>query len=146
MRPGLKIGDVGRLEWLVQSQHTIHLGESQTAVGQPGAVVFATPSMIQLMERAAKAALEPYLEEGEESVGVTVNIQHLAATPLGAKVRAEGTLTAIDGRLFDFDVVASDALETIGRGTHRRAVIRLEKSRAGSSKRPPSCLKGCYCL
>jgi enoyl-CoA hydratase len=129
MHPGLQIGQVGRLEWIVAAQHTIHLGENQLTSGSPGAVVFSTPNMILLMERAAKEALRPYLEPGEESVGALVNIQHLAGTPIGAKVRAEATVTAIDGRTVDFDVVAFDALEPIGRGTHRRAVVRLDKLR-----------------
>ncbi len=129
MRSGLQIGQVGRLEWIVAAQHTIHLGEQQFTAGSPGAVVFSTPNMILLMERAAKEALRPYLEAGEESVGSSVSIQHLAGTPIGAKVRAEATVTAINDRTIDFDVVAFDAIEPIGRGTHRRAVIRLEKMR-----------------
>ena len=83
MRSGLAIGHAGRLAWRVAAQHTIHLGEQQWPPGGSGAVVFSTPNMILLMERAAKEALRPYLEEGEESVGASVNIQHLAATPLG---------------------------------------------------------------
>jgi enoyl-CoA hydratase len=129
MRPGLTIGQTGQLEWTVAAQHTIHLGQQQSTAGRHGAVVFSTPNMILLMERAAKEALRSYLEDDEESVGTSVNIQHLASTPIGAKVMAQATVTAITDRAIDFDVVAFDALEPIGRGTHRRAVVRLEKLR-----------------
>ena len=84
MRPGLSVGQVGRLEWTVAAQHTIHLGQQQQAAGGSSAVVFSTPNMILLMERAAKEALRPFLDDGEESVGTAVNVQHLAATPIGA--------------------------------------------------------------
>jgi enoyl-CoA hydratase len=129
MRPGLALGHVGRLEWTVAAQHTIHLGQQLSTKGRHGAVVFSTPNMILLMERAAKEALRTFLEDDEESVGTSVNVQHLAATPIGAKVRAEATVTGITDRAIDFDVVAFDALEPIGRGTHRRAVVQLEKVR-----------------
>ncbi len=129
MLPGLRIGHVGRLSWTVAAQHTIHLGEHELAAGRPGAVVFSTPNMILLMERAAKAALRPFLEPGEESVGVIVNIQHLAATPIAAAVRAEAIVTAITDRAIDFDITAFDSLEPIGKGTHRRAVVAVSKIR-----------------
>src|SRR5580658_2462624 len=103
MRPGLSIGQTGHLEWTVAAQHTIHLGQQHSAAGRHGAVVFSTPNMILLMERAAKEALRSYLDENEESVGTAVNIQHLAATPIGAQVRAEATVTAITDRAIDFD-------------------------------------------
>ena len=127
MRPGLTIGQIGQLEWTVAAQHTVYLGQQQSTAGHHSAVVFSTPNMILLMERAAKEALRSYLEDNEESVGTSVNIQHLASTPIGAEVRAEATVTAITDRAIDFDVVAFDALEPIGRGTHRRAVVRLDK-------------------
>jgi enoyl-CoA hydratase len=129
MKPGLAIGQIGHLAWNVGAHQAIHLGEEQLALGQPGATVFSTPFMVMLMERAAKAALKPYLEPGEESVGVLVNIEHLAGTPIGANVRAEGRVTHINERFVDFDVAAYDDLEMIGRGTHRRAVVKLDKMR-----------------
>lgn len=100
-----------------------------------GATVFSTPNMIMLMERAAKEALRPYLETGEESVGTRVDIVHLAATPIGAAVRAEATVTAIDGRNIEFDVVAYDELEPIGRGRHTRAVVKLDRVRQKLSEK-----------
>ena len=123
MRPGLTLGLTASLQWRVTPEHSIHLAADQ----RRGAVVFATPAMVNLMEHAALDVLRPFLEPGEESVGVTVQIEHLAATPLGAIVSAEARVTAIDGKLIDFEVTARDALDLIGRGTHRRAIIGVEK-------------------
>ena len=123
MRPGLTLGLTASLQWRVTPEHSIHLAADQ----RRGAVVFATPAMVNLMEHAALEVLRPFLEPGEESVGVTVQIEHLAATPLGATVTAEARVTAIDGKLIDFEVTARDALDLIGRGTHRRAIIGVEK-------------------
>ena len=123
MLPGLTPGMATTLQWRVTPEHSIHLAAHQ----RRGAVVFATPAMVNLMEHAALEVLRPYLEPGEESVGVTVQIEHLAATPLGATVTAEARVTAIDGKLIDFEVTARDALDLIGRGTHRRAIIGVEK-------------------
>ena len=123
MRPGLTLGLTTTLQWRVTPEHSIHLAADQ----RRGAVVFATPAMVNLMEHAALDVLRPFLEPGEESVGVTVQIEHLAATPLGATVTAEARVTAIDGKLIDFEVTARDALDLIGRGTHRRAIIGVEK-------------------
>lgn len=103
--------------------HSIALGGS----GPVGATVFATPSMIALMEYAAREALAPYLQPGEESVGVHVAVEHLAATPVGAEVQGEARVTAVDGRLIDFEITARDGVDLIGRGTHRRAIIRMDK-------------------
>lgn len=129
MREGLTIGCRGELDLTVSAQHAIHLNAAGQAAGQAGVAVFSTPSMINLMELAAREALSPWLEAGEESVGMTVNIEHTAATPLGARVRATATVTAIRDKLVDFEIEAFDEGESIGRGTHRRAVIRVEKFR-----------------
>lgn len=126
MKNGLSIGDIGRLTWTVGPQHVIHLGADQPS---GGAVVFSTPNMIMLMERAARAALNPFFEPGEESVGVLVNIEHLAGAPIGATVVGEAKVTKIDGRLIDFDIIAADGAELLGKGTHRRAVVKLDKIR-----------------
>lgn len=137
MLPGLAVGDQADLVWRVGAEHAIHLGYpppslTPTTAWAPrntpvSAPVFSTPSMILLMERAARKAIEPYLEPGEASVGATVQIAHLAPTPLGAEVCAVARVTAIEGRTIDFEVTAHDRHEFIGRGTHRRAVVKLEK-------------------
>jgi fluoroacetyl-CoA thioesterase len=85
--------------------------------------VLATCMMNLAMELAAMDAISPYLDAGEMSVGAVVNVSHLAATPEGWKVRAEAEVTKSDGRRIEFNVSAFDEKETIGNGTHSRAVI-----------------------
>lgn len=133
MKPGLQIGDRSELTWIVSSEHTIHLGMNRSGWGTEGhtarrsAVVFSTPNMILLMERAARKAIEPFLEVGEESVGAQVAIEHVAATPIGAQVTAFAQVTAIQGKAIDFDVTAFDHREMIGKGTHRRMIVSVDR-------------------
>lgn len=89
--------------------------------------VYATPALVALMEGAAVAALADSLAEGQSSVGVEIAIRHLAATPIGAKVRARAEVTAIDGRRVTFHVQAWDEHELIGEGTHIRALIDVAR-------------------
>src|SRR3954447_20095838 len=85
--------------------------------------VFATPMMITAMENAALNAIRGYLDPGESAVGTTVDVRHLAATPVGHLVTAEAEVTGVDGRQITFKVTARDETEEIGSGTHERAVI-----------------------
>lgn len=89
--------------------------------------VFATPMMITAMENAALNAVRDYLEPGESAVGTAVNIQHLAATPVGHQVVAEAEVTKVDGRHIEFKVRARDDTEEIGAGTHERMVVDLAR-------------------
>jgi fluoroacetyl-CoA thioesterase len=89
--------------------------------------VYATPQMIGLMEKASSEAVQPYLEAGQSTVGTLVNVTHIAATPIGQKVRARAELVEVDGRRLVFAVVAYDELEKIGEGRHERFII--EESR-----------------
>ena len=123
MKPGLNLDTVGVLHATVLADQTIYLGMEQLR----GAVVFSTPAMIDLMEHAAREVLRPYLDANEESVGANVHIEHLAATPIGANVRAEARVTAIEVKLIDFDLAAFDEVDQIGRGTHRRAIIQTDR-------------------
>jgi enoyl-CoA hydratase len=121
MKPGLKIGDAGELTWIVDPTMTITLG------GIPQATVFSTPNMIMLMERAAREALRPYLEDGEESVGVEVQVEHTGPAVLGSTVRGVAKVVEIDGRRVGFEVWAYAGDREIGRGRHRRALVQLER-------------------
>jgi fluoroacetyl-CoA thioesterase len=87
--------------------------------------VLATPVMIMAMENAALNAMRLFLEPGESAVGTEINVQHLAATPVGQNVRADAEVTGTDGRQIAFKVSARDETEEIGHGTHRRTVIDL---------------------
>jgi fluoroacetyl-CoA thioesterase len=91
------------------------------------ASVLSTPTMIGMMELAAIDAISTYVEPGESSVGMGIDIQHVAATPPGHRVRAEAELTKLEGRRLEFKVRAFDETEEIGSGIHRRAVIDAAK-------------------
>lgn len=88
---------------------------------------FATPALIALMENAAFNATKPLLPETQTTVGTAVNIQHLAATPVGMTVRARAELVEMQGRQLVFKVEAWDDAEKIGEGTHTRFIVDLER-------------------
>ena len=87
--------------------------------------VLATPVMILIMENAALNAIRPFLDAGESAVGTAVDVQHLAATPIGHEVCATAEVINVEGKRVDFKVSASDSIEEIGSGTHQRIVIDL---------------------
>ena len=97
------------------------------SMGSGSLPVFATPAMVALMEQASCELLQKHLPEGITSVGTALNIQHLAATAVGVEVRAVATLTAFDGRRASFDVEAYDNAGLIGKGTHERFSIKIDK-------------------
>jgi predicted thioesterase len=97
--------------------------------------VFATSRMVALMELAAARVLRPHLREGEVSVGVSVDVVHTAATPPGATVTATARFLGRDGKLFLFEVSATDDGGEIGRGAHKRAVVAVERLVAGAARR-----------
>jgi len=98
-----------------------------TLGGVPQATVFSTPSMIMLMEQSAREALRPFLEDGEESVGVEVQVEHSGVAVLGSTVRGVAKVLEMDGRRVVFEVRAYVGDREIGRGKHRRAVIQLNR-------------------
>jgi fluoroacetyl-CoA thioesterase len=91
------------------------------------AAVLSTPTMVAMMEQAAMEAIKPFLDAGESSVGMTIEVSHSAATPPGLLARAEAEVTAVEGRRLEFAVRAFDDVEQIGSGSHRRAVIDAAK-------------------
>lgn len=88
--------------------------------------VYATPAMVALMERAAVACVDDHLPPGWITVGISVDVRHLAATPPGGEVRARAELIRTDGRRLLFEVSAHDDHEMIGRGTHERFCVNRE--------------------
>jgi fluoroacetyl-CoA thioesterase len=89
--------------------------------------VFATPSMIALMEKAATNALKELMPAGSTSVGTMINVKHSAATPMGTKVTAKAVLTEVDGKRLVFTVEAFDEKEKIGEGRHERFIINIDR-------------------
>jgi len=88
--------------------------------------VYSTPDMIRLMETAAFHALQPYCQEGEITVGTAINIEHRAASRIGAKVEAEAVLESFDGKFYVLRVSARDGRQEIGRGTVTRAAVKVD--------------------
>ncbi|MEY8386736.1 hotdog domain-containing protein [Oscillospiraceae bacterium 38-13] len=110
-------------------EQTVTEALTAETAGSGALPVFATPFMAAMMENAAMTALQTFLEEGQGSVGVRLNISHDAPTPVGMTVSAEAEITAVseNGRMVDFQVSAWDEKGPIGKGTHTRAIIRNEK-------------------
>jgi fluoroacetyl-CoA thioesterase len=98
-----------------------------TRLGSGSIAVYATPAMVALMESAAVAAIEPWLPEGQASVGIALEVRHLAATPPGQQVRARAEVAEVDGRKVTFAVWAWDEQELIGEGAHTRYVIDVAR-------------------
>ena len=113
----------------IKGKQTIVVTPAQTAAyyGSGALEVFATPAMVALLEETAWRSVQPYLEEGQATVGTRVDIRHLAATPLGGKVTCESELVEIDRRRLVFKVEVFDEKTKVGEGTHERFVIQSEK-------------------
>jgi fluoroacetyl-CoA thioesterase len=97
------------------------------AMGSGTLPVLATPAMIALMEGAAMAAIEDSLLDGQSSVGIEINVRHMAATPVGEEIIASAIVTQIEGRRLTFEVRAWDRKELIGEGTHVRYLIDISR-------------------
>lgn len=112
----------------LRGEASVIVNETNTAskLGSGSVPVFGTPALVALMERAAINALRPHLDEGQDSVGVSVNVKHLAATPMGKRVRAEAEVTAVEGKKITFAVRAFDSQEKVGEGVHERVLIDRE--------------------
>ena len=112
-----KIGAVGEFSFVVAEADAIDFA------GDRMPAVLCTPRLIGYLERAAREALAPLLEEHESSVGVQVDVKHLAATPMGERVTCVARVINADKRLVTFQVEAHDEHEKIAHGVHRRRVI-----------------------
>jgi fluoroacetyl-CoA thioesterase len=126
---------IGTAELVVQQSDCASDLKLDNAPDEDFPAVFATTRMIALMEMASARVLKPLLREGEMSVGVTVDVIHSAATPIGAKVSATANYRGRDGKLFVFDVIAEDPAGEVGRGMHKRAIISRERLLTGAAKR-----------
>lgn len=115
--PGLR----GESGLLVAEEHTA------PRIGSGKVHVLATPVMINLFEAAALAAAEHLLPAGHQSLGTKLEVRHIAATPVGMRVRATAELLRIEGRLLVFHVEARDETELIGDGTHERVVVNVSR-------------------
>ena len=105
------------------------VGEEHTAprIGSGKVRVLATPVMINFIEAAALAAVEHLLPAGYQSLGTHLDVRHIAATPVGMRVRATAEVTAVDGRTISFSVNVRDEIDLIGDGVHERVVVNVAK-------------------
>jgi fluoroacetyl-CoA thioesterase len=115
--PGL----TGSAEIVVGPEHTAPF------VGSGRIAVLATPVMINVIEAASLAAVEHLLPAGHQSLGIHLDVSHVAATPVGLRVTATAEVIGLEGRTIKFRVEAHDEVETIGGGTHERVVVSVER-------------------
>jgi predicted thioesterase len=101
--------------------------DTAAAVGNADVDVVATTSLILFIEAAASELIEDCCETGEISVGSAVNVRHLAAAPVGARIKVTAKVTAVQGRRIDFAVEAHHGRRTLMIGTHQRVVVNLER-------------------
>lgn len=114
-------GILGKQEMTVTHKETAEVLKSGTLP------VFATPAMIALIEETAWKSVAPELEEGCATVGTSLNIKHVSATPVGMKVSCVTRLIEVEGRRLMFDVEVSDEKGKVGTGTHERFIIQSDK-------------------
>lgn len=118
MKTTLQAGITARREFPVDASRTIDfMGED--------ARVYATPMLVRDIEITCRDLLLEHLDPGEDSVGTRVEIDHLAATPLGMKVTITATLAELKGRAALFEVNATDGVDTICRGRHARFIVNV---------------------
>ena len=117
----ITVGLKGEVATLVETADTA------LEVGSGSLRVYATPCMAALMEGAACEALEGCLGEDMTTVGIELNLKHLAATPVGMEVRAEAEVTAVDGKIITFSITAYDEAGKIGEAEHKRAIVNCQK-------------------
>jgi len=120
MKSRPRIGEVGELDIPTDMSHVVEFHGD----GMPAVV--STPNIIQFLERTARHALTPHLEKDERSVGLEIDIRHLAPTPVGQTIHCRAQVISVDGSKVQFQIEARDAHEVIVRGLHQRAVIRTE--------------------
>jgi predicted thioesterase len=117
----ITIGMKGEVSTLVEREDTA------AEVGSGSLLVYATPCMVALMEGAACEAIEDTLSDGQTSVGISLEISHLSATPVGLEVHAVAEVTAVDGKVITFSVTAFDEAGKIGEGTHKRCLVSSQR-------------------
>ena len=105
----------------------VERADTAKEVGSGDLLVYATPCMAALMEGAACEAIADALKDTETTVGTMLNIEHIAATPVGLEVRAEAAVINVEGKVITFEVTAYDEIGEIGRGIHKRVIVNAQK-------------------
>ena len=117
----IPVGTTHEEKLLVTSEVAINF------MGVEGARVLATPHMIGYMEMTARNAVLPFLEQGHDTVGTRVEVNHLAATPIGMNVTFRAEVISVEERRVNFKVEAFDEKEKIGEGRHQRAIVNIAR-------------------
>lgn len=125
----LEVGIKGHQEEIVTDSLTAK------SMGSGVMDVYATPAMLALMEKTAFTSVASYLNEGCGSVGIKVEIEHLASSPVGMKIQCDSELIGIEGRKLIFKVEASDEKGLIGKGTHERFIVENDKFQEKTDKK-----------
>lgn len=136
MRQSLQPGLTTRLRYQVPGNRTVPhlLPESGHFTDLPA--VLATGYLVGIVEWACMQAIDGHLDDGEQTLGIHVDLSHEAPTPPGCPLTVEATLSAVHGRRLTFTVTATDDAATVCRGTHRRAVISAQPFAVRLTGRP----------
>jgi fluoroacetyl-CoA thioesterase len=133
MQTGLKVGTTGEQRFVVEPTHSIDFAGD----GMPA--ILCTPWLVWFLEHAARAAVLPFLDPGESTVGSHVDVDHVAPTPIGQAVVCVARVVYMEGRVVSFQLEARDEAEVIARGFHRLRVIQVERlARRVEAKRSDS--------
>jgi fluoroacetyl-CoA thioesterase len=115
------VGTTSQKDFVVESRHTIDFADDQMPA------VLCTPWLVWFLEHTARAAVLPFLESGESTVGTTVEIEHLAATPVGKNVSCLARVVHVEGQRVSFHIEARDHQELIARGHHKLQIIEVQR-------------------
>lgn len=121
MKTTPRLGLTGRLEIVVGPSNWISFADHRMPA------VLATPWLIASLEYTSRDAIAPCLEDHERSVGVSIDVEHLAPAPEGAKVTCQARVVHVDGQVVTFQVEARDEVELLAKGIHRRRVIDVDR-------------------
>jgi fluoroacetyl-CoA thioesterase len=120
MKSRPSIGETGEQAIPTEMKHAVEFAGN----GMPAVV--STPHIVGFLERTARETIAPHLDADERSVGIELDIRHLAPTPVGQTIHCTARVIAVDGSKITFQIEARDTHEVIVRGLHKRAVIRTE--------------------
>ena len=127
MKPGLEVGTEFVHAYDVPRTKTVRYIIREAEEFADFREILATGFMLALMEWARTRALRPYLEAGGGSLGIRNYVSHDAPTPPGFTVTVRARVVSIEGKRLTWHVVAHDGIDEIGRGTHKRALIDLDR-------------------
>ena len=121
MKSRPKVGAVGELAILTEAKHAVEFAGN----GMPSVV--STPHLVGFLERTARETIAEFLDADERSVGIEIDLKHLAPTPIGQTIHCRARVIFVEDKKVTFQIEARDERELIARGLHKRAIIRLEK-------------------